>query len=123
MIIYIDADACPVTQEIMIIAEKKQYQVKTIKSYAHFSQPIDKDFVEEIYVDDENEAVDYKIMAMIMESDLLMTQDYGLASLQLQKKATVIQPRGFKYTKKNIDTLLTAKNQNAQIRKAVDRTK
>lgn len=123
MIIYIDADACPVTQEIMIIAEKKQYQVKTIKSYAHFSQPIDKDFVEEIYVDDENEAVDYKIMAMIMESDLLITQDYGLASLALQKNATVIHPRGFKYTKETIDTLLASRYQSAQIRKAGGRTK
>lgn len=123
MIIYIDADACPVTPEIVAIAGSKQKQVKIIKSYAHFSQPNTKEHVEEIYVDSENEAVDYKIIALIKQNDLLITQDYGLASLALQKGSIVIHPRGFQYKKETIDTLLASRYQNAQIRKSGGRTK
>jgi|SRR5699024_5446695 len=123
MIIYIDGDACPVTEETISIAKVQQLQVKLVKSYAHFSHAKMDQHVQEIYVDSENEAADYKIIAMIATNDLLITQDYGLASLALQKNCQVIHPRGFHYTTKNIDSLLASRYESAQIRKQGGRTK
>lgn len=123
MIIYIDGDACPVTQEIVSLAKGRELQVKLIKSYAHFSQQRYGNHVQEIYVDSENEAVDYKIIAMIKMGDLLITQDYGLASLALQKNCQVIHPKGFRYEQININSLLESRYQSAQIRKQGGRTK
>ncbi|WP_440895554.1 YaiI/YqxD family protein [Amphibacillus sp. Q70] len=123
MVIYIDGDACPVTQEIVLLAKERELQVKLIKSYAHYSLQRYDSHVQEIYVDSANEAVDYKILAMVQADDLLITQDYGLASLALQKNCQVIHPKGFQYTQININTLLESRYQSAQIRKQGGRTK
>lgn len=123
MIIYIDGDACPVTEEIVSMTKNKKLQVKLIKTYAHHSMQKLEDHVQEIYVDSEKEAVDYKIIALIKAGDLLITQDYGLASIALQKDCQVIHPRGFQYTQVNINRLLESRYQSAQIRKHGGRTK
>ena len=123
MIIYVDGDACPVNKEIISLAQKHNRSVVILKSYAHFSHDKQPNHVTEIYVDSESEAVDYKLTAMAKENDLVVTQDYGLASLVLQKKCQVIHPRGFHYTNRNIDRLLLTRHQNAQIRKSGGRTK
>ncbi|NLP35918.1 MAG: YaiI/YqxD family protein [Clostridiales bacterium] len=123
MIIYVDGDACPVTNEIISIASQQQIEVVVLKSFAHYSYRQHCDFVKEIYVDSVSEAVDYKLISLVSAGDLVVTQDYGLASLVLQKKCQVIHPRGFIFTERNIDRLLASRHQNAQIRKSGGRTK
>ena len=123
MIIYVDGDACPVTDEIIVLANRNKLKVVVLKSYAHYSYRQHEGFVEEIYLDSESEAVDYKLIAMVVANDLVVTQDYGLASLALQKSCQVIHPRGFVYTNNNIDRLLASRYQSALIRKSGGRTK
>lgn len=123
MIIYVDGDACPVMNDIISIANQQQIEVVVLKSYAHYSYRQHVGFVKEIYVDSESEAVDYKIISLVNAGDLVITQDYGLASLALQKKCQVIHPRGFIFTERNIDRLLASRHQHAQIRKSGGRTK
>ncbi|GAA4074750.1 YaiI/YqxD family protein [Amphibacillus indicireducens] len=123
MIIYVDGDACPVTNEIISIANQRLIKVIVLKSYSHYSYRQHLGFVEEIYLDSESEAVDYKLISLVKANDLVITQDYGLASLALQKKCQVIHPRGFIFTERNIDRLLASRYQNAQIRKSGGRTK
>src|SRR5699024_5773471 len=79
--------------------------------------------VEAVYVDAGAEAADYKIMQLIKSDDLLVTQDYGLASLALAKGATVLHHKGYQYTKKNIEPLLEQRYFSAMARKNGKRTK
>ncbi|WP_017472105.1 YaiI/YqxD family protein [Amphibacillus jilinensis] len=123
MIIYIDADACPVTEDIIKVCEPYPLTIILVKSYAHFSHRLYHEWIKEIYVDSEKEAVDYKILSMINKGDVLVTQDYGLASLALQKSCYVIHPKGFQYTAENINQLLASRYHNAQLRKQGGRTK
>ncbi|SDB90070.1 hypothetical protein SAMN05421734_102321 [Pelagirhabdus alkalitolerans] len=123
MIIYVDADASPVTQDIIDIANTFKLHVRLIKSYAHYSDRFNSPLVEEIYVDSHNEAADYKIIQLIQPGDILITQDYGLASLVLPKGCQVIHPRGSIYKAESINHLLESRYLNSQIRKQGGKTK
>ncbi|SEN47074.1 hypothetical protein SAMN04488134_101161 [Amphibacillus marinus] len=123
MNIFVDADACPVTNEIIKIASERNLTIHLIKSYAHFSHHQYGPSVKEIYVDASNEAADYRLMSLAKSGDFVVTQDYGLASLALEQGCHVIHPKGFIYKKDNIDHLLLSRYQSAQIRKQGGRTK
>lgn len=121
--IFIDADASPVQDETIKIAEAYNLHVFVVKSYAHFSHHPLPPHVEVIYVDSERDAADFAITNRIERDDIVITQDYGLASICLAKKCFVIHHKGFVYTEKNIDRLLAIRHQSAQARRAGHRTK
>ena len=64
--------------------------------------------------------MDYKIIQLITTSDIVITQDYGLASLLLKKARIIMHHKGFIYNENNIDILLQQRYNNAQIRKQGD---
>lgn len=121
--IYVDADSCPVTDSIIKIATSQKLKTFIVRSYAHFSSIEEKPYIQHIYVDPENEAADYKIFALISPKDIVITQDYGLASLVLEKEAYAIHPKGFPYTEKNINHLLDSRYISQMKRKSGERTK
>lgn len=121
--ILVDADACPVKEIIIEESDKWDLPVLLVKSFAHFSHKEEQPHVETIYVDSENEAADYKIMQLANVNDIVITQDYGLASLLLAKKCLVMHHKGFIYSKRNIDTLLNQRYVSAMARKSGQRTK
>ncbi|MCT2536326.1 YaiI/YqxD family protein [Aquibacillus koreensis] len=123
MKIYVDADACPVKDIIIDEATKKSIPVKIVKSFSHFSNADDPEGVETIYVDHGSDAADYRIMALAQKNDLIVTQDYGLASLALGKGCIVLHHKGFTYTQSNIDALLQTRHINAKARRGGFRTK
>lgn len=121
--IYVDADACPVKDVIISIAADFGVTVVIVKSFAHFSPNDQQSGVETIYVDTGAEAADYRIMKLADSADMIITQDYGLASLGLAKGCSVLHHKGFKYTNDNIDQLLQTRYLNAKARKSGKRTK
>ncbi|WP_174616479.1 YaiI/YqxD family protein [Virgibacillus ihumii] len=123
MKIYVDADACPVKDVIIEIAADYQVPVVIVKSFAHFSPNDEQPGVETIYVDTGAEAADYRIMKLAGSGDIIITQDYGLASLGLAKGCTVLHHKGFAYTNDNIDQLLQTRYLSAMARKSGKRTK
>lgn len=123
MKIYVDADACPVKETIISIASNYQIPVVLVKSFAHFSHAKEQLEVETIYVDTGAEAADYRIMQLAQKGDIIITQDYGLASLGLAKGCTVLHHKGFAYTNDNIDQLLQTRYASAIARKSGKRTK
>jgi len=123
MKIFVDADASPVQNEVIKICDTYSLQGVFVKSYSHYSFDELPKNIETIYVDHANDAADYKIVQLISSGDIVITQDYGLASLCLQKGCHVLHHKGFQYTKKNIDTLLAKRHIGAQARKAGLRTK
>lgn len=123
MKIIIDSDASPVKELVIQEAQKFHLPVTLVASFAHYSTKQQPPHVETIYVDSANEAADYRIMQLIQKEDILITQDYGLASLALGKGATVLHHMGFRYDENNIERLLESRYLSAQIRKSGKRTK
>ncbi|GAA0430873.1 YaiI/YqxD family protein [Lentibacillus halophilus] len=123
MTIYVDADACPVKQIVAEMTYPYTIPVVFVKSFSHFSHGYDPPGVETIYVDTGAEAADYRIMQLAQKGDIIITQDYGLASLALSKGCTVLHHKGFKYTHQNIDYLLQSRYINAKARKSGKKTK
>jgi len=74
-------------------------------------------------VDTGADSADYRIMKLAVKGDIIVTQDYGLASLGLSKGCTVLHHKGFAYTNENIDQLLQTRYLNAMARKSGKRTK
>lgn len=123
MKIFIDADACPVQNEVIDLAKQYDIKVVIVKSFSHFSHEELPDFVETVYVDKGAEMADMKIMQLTSKGDIVVTQDYGLAALCMGKGCTVLHHNGFEYTTDNIDRLLTMRHAGQMARKAGHRTK
>lgn len=123
MKILIDADASPVKNEIITNAEAFNLPVVLVSSIAHYSLATYPDFVEMIYVEKGADRADFKIVQLAKADDIIVTQDYGLASLLLPKGCHVIHHKGYEYTKENIDNLLQSRHLSALQRQSGQRTK
>lgn len=123
MNIIIDADACPVQIEVIDIADKYELPVTLVKSYAHYSTETLPAHASVVYVDKGAEMADFKIVQLAKQDDLIITQDYGLASMALGKKCYVMHHTGFMYTAKNIDNLMARRHANQAARRAGYKTK
>lgn len=119
----IDADSCPVVESIIQIAKKANLSVIIVKSFAHYSLAELPSHVQTIYVDSDAEAADYKIVEQTKKDDIIITQDYGLASLILNKDAYVFHHKGFQYTNENIQSMLDSRYLSAMQRKSGQRTR
>mgnify|MGYP001435476676 CR=1 FL=1 len=119
--IFVDADACPVKQEILTAACELQAEVIMVASYAHALGPYEG--VTIIQVDQADQAVDLYIANQLREGDIVITQDFGVAALALGKQAAAMSFRGQQYTHENIDYLLASRHARSKARRAGMRTK
>ena len=69
-----------------------------------------------IVVDSTPQAADIEIFNRMRRGDIVITKDYGLASLVLGKNGRAMAPNGFIYTKKNIGMLLQQRYVNGVLR-------
>lgn len=104
--IIIDGDACPVVDSIIDLTTETGIFVTIIRSFSHFSNQLYPPHVSTLYVDDGPDAVDYKIVQLSTKDDIVVTQDYGLASLLVDKVLIVMHHNGKIYNSKNIQQLL-----------------
>ncbi|WP_042144485.1 YaiI/YqxD family protein [Paucisalibacillus sp. EB02] len=123
MKIYVDADASPAKDIVISVAKAFSIPVVLVKSISHFSHDEEIEGVETVYVDTGADAADYRIMQLAEKRDLIITQDYGLASLGLGKGCLVLHHKGFAYTNKNIDQLLQTRHLSAKARRSGQKTK
>lgn len=123
MRLIIDGDGSPVKDTTILVAEKYGIPVVIVTSIDHYSKKEYPDFVRFIYVDRGSDSADFKIVSVIKPTDILITQDYGLASLTLAKAAHVLHQTGMEYTQMNIDALLTQRFIGSKMRQAKQRTK
>ncbi|TDM03621.1 YaiI/YqxD family protein [Macrococcus carouselicus] len=121
--ILVDADACPVIEEIIEVAGHYQIEVRLVRNFNHFTSRDYPPFVSITYVDDGLDSADYRIVALVKHDDIVITQDYGLASLLLKKHVTVLHQSGKLYSDANIDLLLEMRHISQQMRKSGLRTK
>ncbi|MDV2579224.1 YaiI/YqxD family protein [Enterococcus faecalis] len=123
MKIFVDGDGSPVKETVIEVAVEKALDVVIVTSVDHYSLKDHPENVSFVYVDKGADAADFKIVQLIKKGDLLITQDYGLASLVLPKGVLVLHQLGYQYTKENIDGLLEQRYFSGQIRRKGGRTK
>lgn len=123
MRLIIDGDGSPVKDTSIEIAEQFELEVVIVTSIDHYSTKEYPKFVKFVYVDRGMDAADYKIVSLIQPDDILITQDYGLASLTISKAAHVLHQSGMEYTMNNIDALLGQRYISNKMRQAKQRTK
>jgi len=113
--IIIDGDSCPVIDLTESIAKKFKIELILFCDYNH---DIKLDYGKIIKVDQSYQSVDMKIINYTESNDIIVTNDYGLASIVLAKNTHAINANGKIYTERNIDTLLMKRHINKKIRRA-----
>ncbi len=103
MRILIDADGCPVVNESIGVAKKFNLESIIFCDTAHY---FNEENVKVVVVSKGVDAVDFAILNDIQRGDIVITQDYGLASLVLSRNSYAINQSGMVYTDENIDGLL-----------------
>lgn len=100
MNIYVDADACPVKNEIYRVAER--YRVKVyVVSNSYLGVPRDPR-IELVVVSDGFDAADNWIADRVGSGDIVITADIPLADRSLKAGATVIGNTGLPFTTSSI---------------------
>lgn len=114
MRIFVDGDACSTQKIKRIFAGKRDAEVVTVVSIENCTniQPTSNTIV----VDSAPQAADIEIFNRMRQGDIVVTKDYGLASLVLGKNGKAMSPSGFMYTKRNIELLLQQRYVNGILR-------
>ena len=112
--IYVDADACPVKDEVYRVAERYGLRVLLV-SNAWLRAP-HEDWVELVVVGEELDAADAWIVEHVTENDIVVTADIPLAALCLEKGAGVLGPRGRPFTEDSIGGALATRELMSQLR-------
>lgn len=118
--ILVDADACPVVNIILRVAEEYGVPVTLLCDTAH---EMHRDGADTIVVEKGADSVDFKLVNLVQSEDIVVTQDYGLAAMCLARHARVLHQNGVEYTDQNIDSLLLSRHIGKKIRRAGGRTK
>lgn len=103
MKILVDADACPVVPIVEKIAKQKQIPCILLCDTNHMMR---SDYSEVKMIDAGADAVDFALIQICREGDVVVTQDYGVAAMALGKRAYAIHQSGKWYTNENIDQML-----------------
>lgn len=119
MRILVDADACPVKSIIVRLAKERGIPVIMIIDTSH---QLDDGYSSVITVDKARDSVDLKLINIAKPSDIVITQDYGVAAMALGKGARAINQNGLIYSDNNIERLLFERHIGQKIRRAGGRT-
>lgn len=121
--IIIDADGSPVKEETIQVAGEYDLEVLVVTTIDHFQTQFDRlSKVKYIYVDAGPDAVDYRIVAEAVRGDLVITQDYGLASL-LVPHIRALHHSGREFTTDNLPFLLQQRHDSQMLRRSGKKTK
>ncbi len=112
--IYVDADACPVKNEVYKVADRFKLNV-TLVSNSWMRIP-HEDSIRLVVVSDGFDAADNWIAEQVAANDIVVTTDIPLASRCLEKNARVIDPKGKLFSKDSIGEALASRELSAYLR-------
>jgi len=118
--IYVDADACPVKQEVYRVARRYGLEV-TLVANSWMRIPDERGLALEV-VEDGFDAADDWIVEHVGPADVVVTADVPLASRCLKAGARVIGPTGRPFTDDNIGQAVATRDLLAGIRGAGEMT-
>ena len=116
--ILVDADACPVRQEIYKVAWRRGVPVSVV-SNSGMRVP-DHRLIERVVVSDSFDAADDWIVEAADSKTVVVTGDILLADRCLKKGATVIGPNGKEFTSASIGGAIATRAIMADLRVAAD---
>jgi len=114
LIIYIDADACPVKEEIFRVAARHDLQVYLV-SNSRLNMIVDEN-VHKIQVGSDPDAADDWIFEHIKTGDIVVTVDILLADRCLKNGARAISPTGKIFNNENIGSAKAMRELRAYLR-------
>ncbi len=120
MKVLIDADACPVVDIAVSACQKAGINCILLCDTAH---ELHRQGAQTLVFDKGADSVDFALVNRVNAGDIVVTQDYGLASMCLSRKAFVIHQDGWQYTQDNIDALLFQRHAAKVYRASGGRTK
>ena len=120
MHVLIDADACPVVD--IALSACRQTEIRCVL-FCDTAHRLEKDGAETLVFDKGADSVDFAIANRAKAGDIVITQDYGLASMCLAKGARVLHQDGWEYTESNISGLMEQRHAAKKFRAAGGRTK
>jgi len=112
--IFVDADACPVKEEVYRVASRYRLEV-TVVSNSPFYVPADS-LIRLVIVMEGIDAADDWIVDQITEGDVIITADIPLAARSLQKGAHALGFGGRLFTADNIGDALATRGLLAGLR-------
>ena len=112
--LYIDADACPVKDEAVRVAERHGLEIDFV-SNAYMRQP-EGPLIRRVVVADGPDAADDWIAERIGPGDIAVTADIPLAARCLEAGARVIGPTGKPFTEAGIGMALAMRELSAHLR-------
>ncbi|MBO1076445.1 YaiI/YqxD family protein [Roseomonas marmotae] len=107
--VYIDADACPVRDEVFRVAERLGLIVHVVSNGARGIRLPEADWIRRVIVSEGADVADDWIAEHIGAHDLCVTSDIPLASRCLAKQARAIKPDGKLWTTDNIGSALAGR--------------
>jgi uncharacterized protein len=119
--LYIDADACPVKQEIYRVAERHARKGICLKVFVVSNSPIAvprDEMIERVVVGGGMDEADNWIAERAGSGDIVITADVPLASRCVKAGAEVIAPNGKPFTKDSIGMTLATRNLMDSLRSA-----
>ena len=112
--IYVDADACPVKDEVVRVADRYGLAAHFVAN-APMRLPEGRD-VRRVVVPGEPDAADDWIAGEIGVGDICVTADIPLASRCLERRALVLGPDGSEFTHDSIGMAMAMRDLNAHRR-------
>ena len=113
--ILVDADACPVVQQVEEAAMRHQLPMTILCDEHHV---LHSEYAQVRHVSSGADAVDIALMNLCKRGDIVVTQDYGVAAMALGKGAYAIHHSGRRYTDDNIDLMLMERHLAKKARRA-----
>ncbi len=114
--IFVDADACPVKDEVIRVADRHRLAVYIVSNGG--LRPSPHPLVETVIVAAGADAADDWIVERIAAGDVAVTADIPLAARCLKKQARVLSPSGKVFTQDNIGMALSMRDLNQHLREA-----
>ena len=120
MKVLIDADACPVVDIAVRLCVRYKVSCILLCDTAH---TIHRDGAETLIFDKGSDSVDFALVNRTAPGDIVITQDYGLASMCLGRSVRILHQDGWEYTLDNISGLMEQRHASKKYRLAGGRTK
>lgn len=120
MKVIVDADACPVVDIALELCRQHDLACILVCDTAH---RLEREGAQTVIIDKGADSADFAIVNRAESGDLVITQDYGLASMCLARGAKAMHQDGWEYTQWNIDALLLQRHEARKLRAAGGRTK
>ncbi len=120
MEIYVDADACPVKDEILKVAQRHDLITHIVSN--SWMRLDNSPLINRVIVSDGPDEADNWIAENITEYDIAITADIPLAARCLEKKAHAINPNGRLFSEESIGMALAMRDLNSHLRELGETT-